>query len=331
MGRAILSSWLLGLCLALGAIGGARGGEPGDYTSTFKVDALAALGQVIAIEPRGSLTVPEGDELQLLQDVRAGNVKKWNATDVALVVAGISAEDRPKYKEQLDQITAEAYEVTKDATTPEKKARKLAKYLHDGPMNAGYVSGQYDMKVLLDTGHYNCVSSAILFDLIGRRLGLNVEAVNIPHHVFCRLGNVDIEPTSGHVYPSSIRGERVEKKRTEKDDKNAVYGDKLFRETSSRSLMSEPYYDEGCDFQNAKKYDQAVISFLKAATIEPGNPLPAVALNKAMKNWFNQTLKNRRYREAAAIAKLYRQMLKNPSAANDLDKKLKAVRKKAAA
>jgi hypothetical protein len=320
----------LACSVALSFLGAVRGGEPGDYSSTFKVDALAVLGQVIAIEPRGALAGPEGDELRLLQDVRAGNVKKWNATDVALVVAGISAEDRPQYKERLDQITAEAYEVTKDEPTPEKKARKLAKYLHDGPMKAGYVSGQYNMQVLLDTGRYNCVSSAILFDLIGRRLGLNVEAVNIPRHVFCRLGSVDIEPTSGRVYPSSIRGERVGNKRTEMDDKNAVYRDKLFRETSSRSLLSEPYYDEGCDFEHAKQYDRAVISFLKASTIEPGNPLPAVALNRSMKNWFNGALKKRQYRQAAAIAKLYRQMLKDPSAANVLDKKLKAARKTAA-
>src|SRR6185312_2001870 len=118
MGRSIFRSWLLAGCLALGFLAGARGGEPGDYSSTFKVDALAALGQVLAIDPRGALAGPEGDELRLLQDVRAGNVKKWNATDVALVVAGVSAEDRPQYKEQLDQITAEAYEVTKDEPTP---------------------------------------------------------------------------------------------------------------------------------------------------------------------------------------------------------------------
>ncbi len=321
--------WMLAWVSAFGLLGIVRGGEPGDYTSTFKVDSLAVLGQAIAIEPRGALPGPEGDELRMLQDIRAGNLKKWNATDVALVEAGISAEDRPSYRDKLDEITAQANEVTKNATTPEKKAKKLAKFLHDGPMSAGYVTGQYNLKVLLDTGHYNCVSSALLFELIGRRLGLKVETVNIPRHIFCRLGNVDIEPTSGRVYPSSIRGERVEKKRKEKDDNSAVYGDKLFRETTSRSLMSEPSYDEGCDFEHDKKYDRAVISFLKAATIEPGNPLPAVELNKSVKNWFNQTLKDRQFGRAAAIAKLYRQMLKDTSQADELDKKLKAARKAA--
>jgi Transglutaminase-like superfamily len=269
--------------------------------------------------------------VRMLQDVRAGNLKKWSSTDVALVVAGVSAEERPSYEEKLNEITAEAYEVTKDATTPEKKAKKLAKFLHDGPMKAGYVTGQYNLKVLLDTGTYNCVSSALLFDIIGRRLGLKVETVNIPRHIFCRLGSIDIEPTSGRVYPASIRGERVGKKRQEKDDKSAVYGDRLFRETTSRSLQSEPDYDEGCDFEHEKKYDRAVISFLKAATIEPGNPLPATELNKSMKNWFNETLQKRRFSQAAAIAKLYRQMLKDPSAAAAMDTKLKAARKAKAA
>ena len=79
------------------------------------------------------------------------------------------------YRQQMDEITAQAYEVTKNATTAEQKLKKLAKFLHNGPMKAGYVSGQYDLKVLLDTGHYNCASSAVLFDLIARRLGMGVE------------------------------------------------------------------------------------------------------------------------------------------------------------
>ena len=67
--------------LVVGLGGGFRaferrwGGEPGDYTSTFKVDSLAVLGQAIAIEPRGALPGPEGDELRMLQDIRSGNLK----------------------------------------------------------------------------------------------------------------------------------------------------------------------------------------------------------------------------------------------------------------
>jgi regulator of sirC expression with transglutaminase-like and TPR domain len=326
------SSCLFACVISLGFLGVVRGAEPGDYSSTFKVDALAVLGQAMALEPRGALPPLAGDELRMLQDFRVGNLQKWNTTEVALIVAGISEEDRQQYRDQVDEITAEAWEVIKDAKTPVQKAKKLAKFLHDEPMKAGYVSGQYDLKVLLDTGHYNCVSSAVFFDMIGRRLGLKVEGVNIPHHVFCRMAGYDIEPTSGRVYPADIRDERVQKKRTEKDDdKDSLYADRLYRETSSRSLMSEPYYDEGCKFEKEKKYDRALMSFLKAATLEPGSPDTARGVNNSIKSWFKDCVTKHQTTRAAAIAKLYRQMLRDPAEANAMDKKLKGAGKSKAA
>jgi hypothetical protein len=172
----------------------------------------------------------------------------------------------------------------------------------------------------------------VFFDMIARRLGLKVEAVNIPHHVFCRLADLDIEPTSGRVYPASIRSDRVLKKRKDDDDKQgSLWADQLFRETSNRGLMSEPYFDEGCKFEKEKNFDRALVSFLKAATLEPNSPDISRGVNNSIKAWFSDSLAHHQLSRAAAIAKLYREMLRDPSPADLLAKKLETGKTRKAA
>lgn len=63
-----------------------------------------------------------------------------------------------------------------------------------------YSERQTRLDVLLRTGYYNCVSSAVLYTIMGRSVGLDVQGVATRDHAFCllRLGDVsvDVETTS---------------------------------------------------------------------------------------------------------------------------------------
>lgn len=75
----------------------------------------------------------------------------------------------------------------------------LLKLLHQDFLTQ-YQSEQTRLDQLLKTGNYNCVSSALVYLILGRRLGLTVEAVEVPSHAFCRVlvGStwVDVETTT---------------------------------------------------------------------------------------------------------------------------------------
>ncbi len=74
----------------------------------------------------------------------------------------------------------------------------LLKLLHQEFLHQ-YSAEQTRLDVLLKTGDYNCVSSALVYLILGRRLGLTVEAVEVPSHAFCRVqvGTwVDVETTT---------------------------------------------------------------------------------------------------------------------------------------
>ena len=148
------------------------------YQAMFRTDAFTVLDQVAAIESRKGKPALAADEASLFQDVRGGRADHFTLAEAALIASGVhSAAQRQKYLAQIDEITAGAQAAVANHTTIKTKSRILAKYLLDGPMKAGYDGDQYLLSNLLDTGHYNCLSSAMLFNIVAHRLDIPVAAV----------------------------------------------------------------------------------------------------------------------------------------------------------
>ena len=77
-----------------------------------------------------------------------------------------------------------------------------------------YVKHQTSLAVLLDAGTFNCVSSAVLYNVLAGRLGLEVRAVELPEHAFSvvRIGeeSIDVETTIASGFdPKREKGEEA--------------------------------------------------------------------------------------------------------------------------
>ena len=77
-------------------------------------------------------------------------------------------------------------------------------YLYDKDILIEYEENQTYLDKLLDTGYYNCVSSAILYMYMMKRKGFKVIANETPTHVFCTVldngKEVDVETTNPFGY-----------------------------------------------------------------------------------------------------------------------------------
>jgi tetratricopeptide (TPR) repeat protein len=130
---------------------------------------------------------------------------------IALMAAGV--RDGRTFQGQRQKIT-DFVARTKPALRGIKEPREQGRLLHEkmhhafmlpGSRNgrpAGYLLDQSSLAVLLDHGRYNCTSSAILYIILARYVGLEVRGAIMPEHVFVELrtgkgGPVDIETTSG--------------------------------------------------------------------------------------------------------------------------------------
>jgi len=80
-----------------------------------------------------------------------------------------------------------------------RRAKKLHLALHQRVLRR-YVSTADGLDVVLDRGEFNCLSASLLYGLVARSFGLEVQVVEIPRHVYVRLfvaqRRIEVESTS---------------------------------------------------------------------------------------------------------------------------------------
>src|SRR5436190_2742784 len=134
------------------------------------IAAIEKLGKV-----SGKTVKITDDERSVFEDAADGKLHEWSFGETCLIASGVTDKaERKQYLAKLDAIEAGARKAIEGAKTPEGKGERLLKFLHAGPMKGGYEAKQTDLHTLLDTGKFNCVSSAVLYNVIGRRFELDL-------------------------------------------------------------------------------------------------------------------------------------------------------------
>lgn len=169
----------LAILLAICAI--ARAEKPAFEKYSLAIPPLEVLDR-LANADLGPIPSPSADDRKFLDLISVDRSKATTDDTVRalLLVAGVSDPgDRDKYARRLDELATAAKKAVGDAR-PREKADKLLHFLHAGPMKNGYANGLSSLPALLDTGKFNCVSSAALYHVVGSRLGLELKVVLIP-------------------------------------------------------------------------------------------------------------------------------------------------------
>lgn len=129
-------------------------------------------------------------------------------TDLALVFSGTASADVPRYTQTLTQWSAD-FNAQAAGWDDARKAEGLLLFLHQ--KWKGYSIYQTRLDVLLDTGAYNCVSSAIAYMILGRAAGLDIQAVATTDHAFALVHlsgrDVDVETTTKYGFDPGTKTE----------------------------------------------------------------------------------------------------------------------------
>jgi tetratricopeptide (TPR) repeat protein len=243
------------------------------------LELVAGLGKVAVTE----------DEKGLFAEARAGKLDKWSFAEAALLASGVSdAEARKPYLARIDDLVVQARKATEAAKSPREKGEKLLQFLHDGPMAKGYESNQTLLSTVLDTGKYNCVSSAVLYNVVAGRLGLEARAVEIPGHVYSVLyvggEPIDVETTNAHGFDPA-NPEQREKLRKEKGitvlaDKHDGKG----RELGDLGLAAVILANRSASLAEAKRYHEAALAGFRAVCLDPESPSALQNAQAALNN-----------------------------------------------
>ena len=171
-------------------------------TPILLVLTLAATDAGAAPRADRKVTIPDvsSREKALFEDVRDDRLDAHDAVTAALALSPASEAVRAKaaarWRAFLDEL---AKEVAAPRTARERAELALAR-LHGTLLTGSYDFYQNDMAVLLLEGRFNCVTSALAYQAIGAKLGLDVRGVLVPSHVYVRVVadgvSYDVETTS---------------------------------------------------------------------------------------------------------------------------------------
>lgn len=275
--------------------------EPAKGTYPFAVAPDKAFATLTGLDSAsGKKLAISKDEADLFADARDGKLDKVSFADTCLIASGVlDSEKRKAYLAKLDEIEVAARKAVDGVETPREKGERLLKFLHDGPMSKGYESQQTDLHLVLDTGKFNCVSSAVVYNVIGRRLGLDLRAVEIPEHVFSILYDgdkpIDVETTNARGFDPT--DDQASAKRVTKAQRHANNR----REIGETGLAAIIAYNHGVTLSKERRYHEAVLANFRSLALDPSNPSAAKNAVADLTNWPLKQAKAGEYESALTI------------------------------
>lgn len=226
------------------------------------------------------VTVPDATpaELALFADVRDDELDAHDAVTAAVAASTAPPADKlvalRRWEQFLDVMVVEGASMK-----PARRAEVLLDRMHELVLIGSYHIDQNDMVVTLTKGNYNCVTSALLFQAAGKRMGLDVRGVLVPTHVYVRvvIGRVsfDVETTSpdgfqlardDEAYQKFLKGMQLD---NERRSGRPIAGDEKFfrKEIDAIGLVSLLYMNRGAAAVREGKTTEAIGLFARSSLL----------------------------------------------------------------
>ncbi len=274
----------------------------------FKESPAKALDVLKRLEKNAALNVSiSQEEADLFEDAKDGNLDRWSFAEAALLSSGVlDAQKRKRYLARLDEIETDARQAVEVAKSPFGKGAALLKFLHAGPMAKGYVAKQTNVSDILETGTFNCVSSATMFNILGRRLGLDVRGIEVPQHAFSihydGAKHADVETTTAGGFNPS-RDPAVQQEFTKLTgfayipDSNRAER----REVGDIGLVAITYYNRGVGFSEEKRHHAALLAYFRAMSLDPEFDSSVKGALGVLVNWSGELAREKKHNEALDV------------------------------
>jgi hypothetical protein len=175
------------------------------------LQTLAAQGKA-AGSTSGIQSFPELTPLPLSEQLSAMRepLPVETLIDASLQFSGASDDVAAADKEKLASLMHAFRDEVADVTSQAELAEKTLTFLHKNLL-VTYSERQTRIDTALETGVFNCVSSAVLYMIFARSVGLSVGGVRTADHAFCTVlvdgEPVDVETTNPYGYNPGTRKE----------------------------------------------------------------------------------------------------------------------------
>jgi hypothetical protein len=270
------------------------------------LEALARLKDFSTGRPALS-----ADEMALIADAKNGRLHKLSYGEAALIASGITdGEKRRSYLARLDKIETEARVAVARATTPAQKGDELLQYLHAGPMKPGYSWSPSSFPGVLDTGKYNCVSSAVLYNVIGLRLGFDLRGMVQPGHAFSILydGNRKYEVQTTCARGFDPKDPTVQKELEEKTGIKLSANRSNGREINELGLLTVICSNRTAELMKEKHHYEALLVGFLGLALDPTNEAAVDNTHAAWTTWSKDLIDEGKFETAMGVIAVGREL-----------------------
>lgn len=241
---------------------------------------------------------------RLWADLADERLDDFTLVEAALIAGGIADRDiLAHHNRQLSAWLAELREA-KEAASPKERARAVLEFMHRRVLSAGFHQDGTNLAGALDEGRFNCVSSTILFLTLARGVGLEVEAVAEPAHVFCRLlleqGALDVQTTDPNAFSP--------------DRQTLEPSVASPRAISEKGILAIVYYNAGVERLARREFSQALEANGRAVQLDPAHREARANLLATYNNWAVECVRQGNFHQAIRLIQAARQV--SPGHAN---------------
>jgi hypothetical protein len=166
------------------------------FVGLIFIHSLASETRTSAVLPMTELSpLPLSEQLSTMREPLPVEV----IVDASLAFSGASEADAAAVKDKLVVLLRKFRDEVADVSGQAELGEKALSFLHKNLLT-NYSLMQTRVDTAVNTGVYNCVSSAVLYMIFARSVGLSVSGARTQDHAFCVvLANgqqIDVETTN---------------------------------------------------------------------------------------------------------------------------------------
>lgn len=210
------------------------------------------------------------------------------------------------YRNQIDKLVLEvSNELKRKEISKYDTAKLIFDFLHQKVFKL-YVERSTDIDQLLDTGHYNCVNSTALYNIILKKFGFEPKVIQLPDHIFSvfYIGTykVEVETTARKGFDVVRNPEAVKELREKTSYVYVPEGRGTRIEIGDEGLIASVYANQVLNYKDTGNFTEILKSSIKALMLEPNLFLAYTNLRSAYIGLFTKLANEKKYQTSIQLA-----------------------------
>jgi len=209
---------------------------------------------------------------RLLADAQDGELGQFDLLSACLIAGRVAdAEELVTQRQQLFAAIDGMLAQGPLMGTAAERAEELLRRLHVAVLTGRYDKQATDLRRVIATGDFNCLSATVLFGAVCERANISVEYWSQPGHVYCRL---------------SERGQRIEPaSRQWGSAPQSLQASAPARRITPVQLVGKFYYNRGVEQLQRREFEAGIASLRRASQLDPLDADAPANLLAGLNNW----------------------------------------------